>query len=490
MDSKTLLELKKEYLQHLQDVLVEPFLNEFQTIYETTFKSTSSGKVLQEFQHNVSQVPQWNHIMIEAMFERVLEQSKCDFLGDLIRAIFVTYVRFNLASHGKLDNNNQVKIKVPNAANFVHKCLIACARVVWRQPYLFYHAVRTIERQHNRTQADDAFRKAIAATVRSSIPWDQLLNITVRNEKIEEDTESAIASTDDDGSDVSDEGIESDNSSQKSSSIDESNDDAESDSTFENEEVPQIEENEQSKSDSESESDDESQDEDDADEKNVAESGEEDETEEENTAEAGGEEDETEDKAEAEDEVENVAEANAEDEANNVYVVESHTDGNNEHQVIIATNDQIQSHNVPREEFDNEMGYDAEAESENDSGIVVVEKENENVAAENDNNSDDDELIQLTEADIPLIIADPEELNARDAEPEDDSDAHIVTIFKTDNDTNNPPTYVSSPDHYDHTVESGNDNDDQELKRTVIIDPKKIHKPKYAPKARITDAFF
>lgn len=489
MDSKTLLELKKEYLQHLQDVLVEPFLNEFQTIYDTTFKSTSSGKVLQEFQQNVSQVPQWNHIMIEGMYERVLHQSKCDFLGDLIRAIFVTYVRFNLASHGKLQNNNQVKIKVPNAANFIHKCLVACARVVWSQPYLFYHAVRTIERQHNRIQADDAFRKAIASTVRNAIPWDQLLNITVGNEKLEEDVTGDFASTDE--SEVSEENVDSDSPAQESSD-EESSDDNESDSTFENDDIVQIEENRQSEDDAEdvvkleSEAESEAEDEAASDAEDEAESDAateaEDEAESELASEAedvvGGEaeaevasEEASEEASEAEDEVEQISEVEAENQTGVSDVLND------------VTNYEASSEAEP--ENDHET-YEQHQESDN---IVPI---NDHIHQQSNDDTDDDELIQLTESDIPLIIAEPEDNTIGNAiNTEDDVDSHIVTIFKKDNDTIDS-TYVSSSDvNKDESVKDHSDKDDeQQLKRTVIIDPKKVHKPKYAPKGRITDAFF
>ena len=205
MDSKTLFENKKEYLQYLQDSLVEPFIAEFQAIYDTVQKSTSSGRLLKEFQASVSKIAEWNHVMIASLYERVLDACKCEFMHDLVRAIFVTYVRFNLASHGKLDSINKIKIRVPNAENFIHKCLISCARVAWQQPYLFYHGVRSVERQHNRSQIDEAFRKAIATTVRNSIPWDQLFSITVANNSFAESGNASQSDEEDDRYNTNDE---------------------------------------------------------------------------------------------------------------------------------------------------------------------------------------------------------------------------------------------------------------------------------------------
>lgn len=379
-DTKTLFENKKEYLQHLQDILVDPFLNEFQTLYDTTMKSSASGKVLQEFQHNVSKIAEWNHVMIESLYERVHEHSKCDFLNELIRAIFVTYVRFNLASHGKLDRINQVKIRVPNAVNFVHRCLIACARTVWRQPYLFYHAVRSIERQHNRAQADEAFRKAIASTVRNAVPWDQLLSITVTHEEnIEEHYQS------DDGT--------NNNSSEE-----------------EQEEELTTESSVSSSSEDESDV-----------------------------------------------EVEHVEEDDVSAEEDDDSAVED-GDGNEEED----EDDVEDGHNKEEEDAED----DSESQDDDDDVVEVIQE----VVEDEEEDDDLNELVQLTEDDIPLITA----------------DANAEQLEDTEGDTQDAE---GSDDAHEDVVATEDEEEDKDAK-TIFIEPRKLHKPRIAPKSRVTDGFF
>jgi hypothetical protein len=79
---KALLENRKEHLQYLQDVLVEPVLQEFQDMYTV---ATKKSKVLQEFQDEVGKIPEWNHVMISNSFERIQKRSGCNFIPELVR---------------------------------------------------------------------------------------------------------------------------------------------------------------------------------------------------------------------------------------------------------------------------------------------------------------------------------------------------------------------------------------------------------------------
>lgn len=185
---KALLEQKKEYTTYLQDTITESLIHEFQTIYDKDAMRTP--KVLQSFQEAISKIPEWNNVAIQNCYARIAERTACSFLPDLVRAIFTTYVKVHLLSHGAEKMLNKVKLKVPSIENFLHRCMIQCARSIWKQPYLFYHAVRTIERQHNLTQVEDLFRKAIVATIRSCIPMDQLLAISVADPRITQAQES------------------------------------------------------------------------------------------------------------------------------------------------------------------------------------------------------------------------------------------------------------------------------------------------------------
>lgn len=185
---KALSENRKEHLQYLEDILVEPLIQEFQDIYQSV---TPKSKILQEFQNEIGKIPEWNHVLISSAYERIKTRSGCNFLPDLIRTIFITSVKYQLMTHGRLDALDKVKLRVPTTEKFIHRVLISCAQILWKQPYLFYHAVRSIERQYNRVKTEELIRKQILATIRSCLPMDQILALVSAN--IPDETESEIS---------------------------------------------------------------------------------------------------------------------------------------------------------------------------------------------------------------------------------------------------------------------------------------------------------
>lgn len=422
MDStKALFENKKEYLQYIQDILVEPFIHEFETIYQAALSSSSSGKVLQQFQTSVSRIAEWNHVMVQALYERVLEQSKCEFLSDLVRAIFITYVRFHLASHGKLDCIGKIKIRVPNAENFLHRCMISCARAVWMQPYLFYHSVRTIERQHNRIQIEQLFRKAIATTIRNAVPWNQILPLTV--ESLQHSDAHGLATSDDEG-----EGDEerSEGTDGNTESPEESEDDNQDDSDSDGSSVVDVETIKDNAKEGEEHSEEES---------------------EEESEEDGA----TDSEAEIGD---NVV-------GNGAKVVDTETEAEDEESdaEYEGSMEEVVASEKQKNEGEDEVvmgGLDAIADKE-----VRISNEHSRC----DENEDDD-VVQLTEQDIDYAFG-----NA--------TSQKMVTI-REDASDEDPSEEQAHDQHITGTYE----------RKTVVIAPKKIHKPRLAPRPRVTDAFF
>jgi hypothetical protein len=215
---KVLLETKKEHTQYLQDVLVEPMMEEFEQLYQEV--AMNSSQVLRDFQMKMSHIPDWNHARIEAFYANVVRKSGCRFIPDLVRSVFTTYVRIHLVSHGMGDRMSTLKLKVPTVENFLHKCMIACARQVWKQPYLFYHGVRSIERQYHRMQVEELFRKCILSTLRACVPMEQLLHMT---QDVVSQSPNASASEDSSESESeseSDSETESESESESNSSTD------------------------------------------------------------------------------------------------------------------------------------------------------------------------------------------------------------------------------------------------------------------------------
>jgi hypothetical protein len=215
---KALLENRKEHVQYLQDVLLEPILDEFSDIYQSV---TTKSKILQEFQTELGKIPEWNHVMITAAYERVLKRSGCKFLPDLLRAIFTTSVKCHLMTHGKMDAMSTIKFRVPTTEKFIHRLLIACAQEIWKQPYLLYHAVRSIERQYNRGKVEDIIRKQVEGTIRSCLPMEQIVSL------IHDNMEEAASSSSSSESEVTETSSEESSDTEETESLEEEASDVE-----------------------------------------------------------------------------------------------------------------------------------------------------------------------------------------------------------------------------------------------------------------------
>lgn len=223
MELQALLDTKKEYIELLCDVFGEAMIACFQRIYKNSMaKPEGRGKsVLAFFQEEVGQVATWNQAMIQDEFSIARKQSGCKYIADLIKAVLVTYVKISLVSNSNTMDSSKVKVRVPSAENFYHRCLLLFAREVWKQPYLMYHKVRSIELQQNLNELESIARKCIRAAIRNFVPMDQLvrdisLDGPVAPEKTQESSESESESEDEDESDSSsdDVGLGSEDSSE------------------------------------------------------------------------------------------------------------------------------------------------------------------------------------------------------------------------------------------------------------------------------------
>ncbi len=221
-----LLDNKKEYQDHLLDVITEPMVMNFQTMYEANLKTNEARAhgPLQSFQDLLTKIPSWNQIMVSEQYEQIRERSGCSYIQDLIRAILITYVKLNMASQKGSTDIQKLKVRVPSGENFVHRCMILAAREMWKQPYLLYHQVRTLERQKNLVELTSLVRKAIRGAIRMYVPMEQLVM------HVHEAADEMDSASEDSPSDTSSEESESETESESDfDTEDETEDESEED---------------------------------------------------------------------------------------------------------------------------------------------------------------------------------------------------------------------------------------------------------------------
>jgi len=188
--SHYLLEVKQEYTKQLSNMLVPVMYEGLMSIYNEA-KKIKKDSPMKTFQILLSRIPQWNQNIINNEYQRIISKTQCDWINDLITAVFISHAKI-LSSIKTKKNNKTLNLKVPNGDYFIHKAYIECARQFWKIPYLFYDDVNTIEYQRNLREIEAIIEQSINETIRKLLPVKNILQQYIaldESDSEEEDTE-------------------------------------------------------------------------------------------------------------------------------------------------------------------------------------------------------------------------------------------------------------------------------------------------------------
>ena len=129
---------KMEYTAQLVDVLTPNFFDGIKSIYdeEKTVHRTdnpNNTSILILFRLFLEKVPTRSNEVIETETNRIIDTSNCDWLNDLITAVFISHTKI-LTAIGS-NNNSNIELVIPKTINFIHKSYINIAREIWKNPY-------------------------------------------------------------------------------------------------------------------------------------------------------------------------------------------------------------------------------------------------------------------------------------------------------------------------------------------------------------------
>ena len=192
-----LVDAKTEYTKQLINIISPVIYQGIKLIYnDSKTKSIENEEInscLSNFQKSLSEIPKWNQITIIENYEKIIEYSKCDWLDDLLTAVFVSHTKI-LTSINTNKNKNKINLQIPKVDFFVHQCYIEVAREFWKNPYLFDHSVNNFEYQRNRRDACQIIETVIAETIRKQLPVKNILKEYLGSE-YSEDINNNIEST-------------------------------------------------------------------------------------------------------------------------------------------------------------------------------------------------------------------------------------------------------------------------------------------------------
>jgi len=194
-NSPVFAQAKIEYTKQLIDILKLPLYEGLQSIYSDSkqiYADNTDIELPVIFRQQIEKVPKWNIDMIEHEVDRIIRVSNCDWLEDLITAVFISHTKI-LASLG--NNSKKVNLTIPKITNFIHKCYINSAREMWKNPYLYDENVSSSEYQKNIKIIEDLIQESIEQTIRKALPVKEILKDHFEHSEIAERKNQEIKKT-------------------------------------------------------------------------------------------------------------------------------------------------------------------------------------------------------------------------------------------------------------------------------------------------------
>ena len=172
-----LIDAKTEYTRQLSNILSPRMYEGILSVYEHSRdinEKHGKNEFLKTFQQYLSKIPDWSSETLKNEYEGIKEKSKCDWLDELITAVFVSHTKVLTAIKvGKKDKT--IELKIPRAETFIHKCYIDIARQFWKRPDLFYHKISNIDLQKNLVECEQIIEKSLENTIRKLLPVKNIL---------------------------------------------------------------------------------------------------------------------------------------------------------------------------------------------------------------------------------------------------------------------------------------------------------------------------
>lgn len=192
-DIKTLNSSKDEWISRLLNVLTPQIITGFKSIFKEAQKicndNKEPNKYLMTFQNLITHIAKWNSAIIENEKNRIIRESKCNYLEDLITCVHVIQLK-TLSAVRVGQKQKKIDISIPKLDVFIHKVYINCARKLYLNVYL-YEVAKPLQTQKNNREIELLIQQCILDTLRDSIPVETILSAYL-DETVEEDVVEEI----------------------------------------------------------------------------------------------------------------------------------------------------------------------------------------------------------------------------------------------------------------------------------------------------------
>jgi hypothetical protein len=194
-NTSVLSEAKNEYSANLVNILSPLIIQGLQSIFKEACNLCQSNdedsKYLMTFQNFLTRVPKWNQQIINNETKRIIQQSKCNYLEDLLTCVHITQLKV-LTSIRVATKQKKIDIDIPKLSDFIHKVYIKCARKCYSNVYLFETDISPLTQQKNLRECETICKECILNTVRESMPVEKILRAYIDETTEEEIVEEEV----------------------------------------------------------------------------------------------------------------------------------------------------------------------------------------------------------------------------------------------------------------------------------------------------------
>jgi hypothetical protein len=168
---------RKEFTSILIYYLYPSIYQGIRSIWEDAKKTALPRDVYQNFQNRLIRVRKWNQDVIDHEYKRIVNKTKCEWLNDLIKKVFVLNTQL-LAATNVNSFRHKIKVKVPSAEKFIHVCYMECARSFFENALYMedrQSAISKIEQSKNLQKSYKLIMQCIENAIRTLLPIESLV---------------------------------------------------------------------------------------------------------------------------------------------------------------------------------------------------------------------------------------------------------------------------------------------------------------------------
>jgi hypothetical protein len=185
---ESITESKNEWSARLVSTIAPLIVDGFKSIYNEADKlcveNDEEEKVLMTFQNLISRIPKWAPSIIADETKRIKEESRCEFLEELITCVHITHLKaLTVVRVGQ--KQKRIELEIPSLEKFIHNTYICCARTIYKNVYLLDANVAPLTYQKHDRALEIIVKEGVLESIRNSVPIDVILRAYI--EKTEED---------------------------------------------------------------------------------------------------------------------------------------------------------------------------------------------------------------------------------------------------------------------------------------------------------------